>query len=329
MDTPPISVVVPVYNGAENLGACLDALRGALPEGGEILVVDDGSDDGTPEIASRFDVTLILHHTNRGTSAARNTGWRAARADRIAFVDADVAVHPRALHRMMAWLDSEPDRMGVNGILALAISTPGLITAFANSSIHYQHRRHGPFVASAFTSVCLMRREALERLGGWDERWFSRYGDDVSTRFSLPDGAIRMDPDVTGEHLKAVRLRGLLKHRFNVSYHFIRICRSNVSKVARRPGSVVLHWRYPLNTLAAAMALGCAGATAVAGPLSLPLWTVPLTLFGAANADFFWFTLRERGAAEALASQPLSAAEGFAFFFGMALSELHRARGKG
>ncbi len=328
MDKPPISVVVPVYNGVDTLGPCLEALAAALPRGGEILVVDDGSDDGTPELAERHDVTVIRHGDNRGTSAARNTGWRAARADRIAFVDADVVVHPRSLERMMAWLDAEPGRMGINGILGLEISTPGLVTAFANTSIHYQHRRHGTFVASAFTSVCLMRREALERMGGWDERWFSRYGDDIATRFSLPADAIRMDPAVKCEHLKAVPLSGLLKHRFNVGYFFLRICRSNAPVVRKSPGIAVLHRRYPLNTAAAAAALGCAGATLVAGPLALPLWAVPVGLTGAANARFFWFTLNKRGTAEALASVPLSAAEGFAFLAGMGLSALQRARGR-
>ena len=231
MEKPTLSVVVPVYNGASTIAACLRALGGALPGGGEILVVDDGSDDGTPEIVEGFDVTLIRHERNRGTSAARNTGWRAAAAARIAFVDADVVVHPRALERMMSWLDAEPDRLGVNGILALEISTPGLVSAFANTSIHYQHRRHGAFVASAFTSVCLMRREALQQMGGWDERWFSRYGDDIATRFSLPADAIRMDCDIQGEHLKSVKLGGLLKHRFNVGYFFLRICRSNAQVV--------------------------------------------------------------------------------------------------
>jgi glycosyltransferase involved in cell wall biosynthesis len=318
--TPTLAAVVPVLDGAATLDRCLTALGAELPPGAELIVVDDGSTDETPALASHHGATVIQHACNRGTSAARNTGWRASAAERVLFVDADVVVRPGSVQRMMTWLDDEPELLGVNGLLTLEPGADGLVSAFANTSIHFQHRRHGERVCSAFTSICLMRRAALERMGGWDERWFSRYGDDVATRFELPCGSIRMEPDAQGEHLKTVRLRGLLKHRFNVGFFFLRICRANAGTLARQPLTAVLHRRYPLNTAAAAGFTFAAGLTAVAGPLAAPAWLPPAALAAAANARFCLFTLRERGPLEASAALPLSVAEGFAYLGGMAFS---------
>lgn len=314
---PPLTIVVPVKDGAETLPRCLEALAAAAPDGAEIIVVDDGSSDDSAALAEERGATVVHHEHNRGTSAARNTGARHAQADIIAFVDADVVVHPDALHRLLAWFEREPDLLGVNGILSLAIDAPDLVTAFVNTSIHYQHLRHGPRVASAFTSICALRRSALEAMGGWDERWFSRYGDDVATRFHLPPASIRMDPGIQGEHLKANHLRGLLKHRFNIGSFFTRIGRSHAAEIKRRPGVAILHARYPLNTVAAAGYCAAAASTLVLGPLTAPAWLLSMGLSSAANARFALFTLRHRGPTEAAVAIPLSALEGFAYLGGM------------
>ncbi len=319
-----LSVVIPVYNGADTLAQCLDALVIALPPGGEILVVDDASTDATSEILSRYPARVLRNAQNMGTSASRNRGWRAARGAVVAFVDADVVARPDALSRMMDWLEREPETAGVNGVLALDITTPGLVSAFVNTSIHYQHLAHGERVSSTFTSICALRREALEAMGGWDERWFSRYADDVATRFRLPEGALRMDPRVQGEHLKEVRLRGLLKHRFNIGFFFAQSSIANRATIRARPKTAVLNLRYPLNTAAAAGYLGAAGLGLVLGPFSLPLYALPAAMTLTANGRFSLFTLRHRGAREAVTSLPLSTAEGFACFAGMAWCAIDR-----
>jgi len=312
---PPLSVVVPVRDGAATLDRCLAALVAGMPDGGDIVVVDDGSTDDTATIAARHPVRLVRNPTSLGTSGARNVGWRATTAQRIGFVDADVVVRPDTLARLVACLEQHPDALGVNGILALDLGTPGRVSAFVNTSIHYQHLCHGTQVASAFTSVCVLTRTALDTMGGWDEHFHSRYADDVASRWSLPPGCLLMDADARAEHLKSVDLRGMLKHRFNVGRHFVQSVLVHREVVAKHPGSVLLAKRYPLNTLNAAFLLGA--------PVLLPLH-----LFGAIaiNAPFALFTLRNRGAAEALLAIPLSQLEGFAYLFGMWSGAMMRGR---
>jgi len=323
---PTVSVVVPVRDGAATLARCLAAAQAALPTGGELIVVDDGSVDGSGEIARQAGARVLHHAHSRGTSAARNAGWRAARADRIAFVDADVVLAPTALRSMQALLDQDPGLRAVNGLYALAPLPSGRVTAFTNTSIVYQHLGHGRRVSSAFTGLCLFRRETLEQLGGWDERWGARYADDVFTRYVLPPNSIALDEQARGLHLKTVPLPGLLRHRFNVGWHYLRSVRSYWPEVSQRPALSVLSLRYPANTVLALAWLGGLASCPVLPLVGGPILVLCLVGSVTVNARFAYFTLRHRGPVEAALALPLSVLEGGAYLAGLAGSALHQLR---
>ena len=101
-----VSVVLPVYQAAHCLPACLHGLLAQTLTDLEVLCVDDGSTDGggalLDEAAARDARVRVLHQPNAGVSAARNAGIAAARGDYIAFVDADDALPPDALEKL-AW----------------------------------------------------------------------------------------------------------------------------------------------------------------------------------------------------------------------------------
>ena len=101
MQTPEISIVVPVYNLEKWIGRCLDSLAKQTFSNFEVLLIDDGSTDGSPAICcdfcaadSRFG---YIRQENRGASAARNTGLDKARGEYICFVDADDILEPTYL----------------------------------------------------------------------------------------------------------------------------------------------------------------------------------------------------------------------------------------
>jgi len=90
MTESQLSVIVCTYNGAAEIGSCLDALLSQdTSDPFEILVVDDGSTDGTAELVERYPVRLVRHGDNRGLGAARNTGIAAATGSVLAFTDDD------------------------------------------------------------------------------------------------------------------------------------------------------------------------------------------------------------------------------------------------
>jgi glycosyltransferase involved in cell wall biosynthesis len=98
---PSVSIIVPAYNEEEGVSTTLTDIKAAMsrqPMGYEIIVVDDGSTDGTADTVRRqAGVRLIQHHTNRGYGAALKTGIRQARNDWIAIIDADGTYPPSAL----------------------------------------------------------------------------------------------------------------------------------------------------------------------------------------------------------------------------------------
>lgn len=101
--------IIPTYNDVSTLRACVDS----LPDNAEILIINDGSTDGTGELAERLaeeNARLkVIHTENRGVSAARNRGLLEARGDYILFVDADDIVEKDRLSECMRILESHTD----------------------------------------------------------------------------------------------------------------------------------------------------------------------------------------------------------------------------
>jgi glycosyltransferase involved in cell wall biosynthesis len=99
-----VSLYIPCYNAERYLERTLEgALRQTYPLD-EILVIDDGSRDRTREIASRYPVRVLSHDRNRGLPAARNTGFRSARNELVASLDADCVAEPDWLERLLPHL---------------------------------------------------------------------------------------------------------------------------------------------------------------------------------------------------------------------------------
>jgi glycosyltransferase involved in cell wall biosynthesis len=90
-----LSVVICSLNGAAGVDRCLTALAEQKDVDLQVIVVDDGSTDETSEVARGHGVTVLRHETNRGASAARNTGTRAATAPVVAFLDDDCEPEPQ------------------------------------------------------------------------------------------------------------------------------------------------------------------------------------------------------------------------------------------
>ena len=109
-----VSVVVPVYNGIMFIDRCITSVLPQLDENDELIIVDDGSSDGTYEFLkdlyrNESPVVLVRLSAGLGVSAARNTGIRLARGDLIAFCDADDEWREGKLEAQISFLNSHPD----------------------------------------------------------------------------------------------------------------------------------------------------------------------------------------------------------------------------
>ena len=104
-----ISVVIPTQNRRELISRAIDSVRAQTRPAGEIIVVDDGSTDDTARfVAETYPDVRVLRQENRGVSAARNAGIRAAEGELIAFLDSDDEWLPRKLERQIQAMETSP-----------------------------------------------------------------------------------------------------------------------------------------------------------------------------------------------------------------------------
>ena len=107
-----VSVIVPTYNRAHVLSRALDSVLAQTRPGMEIIVVDDGSTDHTPELLADYGDSLrVLRQPNAGVSAARNAGIRASRGEFVALLDSDDSWTPDKLACQMEFFDTHPRAM--------------------------------------------------------------------------------------------------------------------------------------------------------------------------------------------------------------------------
>lgn len=163
-----ITVVIPLLNGEKHFTACLDSIPRDLDL--DILVVDDGSTDGGVEIARGMGARIVSTSTPRsGASAARNLGWKMSDSPLVAFLDADDWWSLGSL---------EARRKALLGDANLQV-VQGRIQTHAEGDVdpRIRHRHRSDPYYGVNLGASLYRREALERLQGFDENL--RYNEDA------------------------------------------------------------------------------------------------------------------------------------------------------
>ena len=111
------TVIILTWNSRQHVRACLESLRDAAPGyRGDVIVIDNGSTDGTPDIVRELvpDARLVQNQVNRGVAAARNQGLALARSPVSIILDVDTVVQPGAFARLLSFLEATPS-VGVCG----------------------------------------------------------------------------------------------------------------------------------------------------------------------------------------------------------------------
>lgn len=109
---PRVSVIIPTYDRADVIGRAVESVLEQTLDDLELVVVDDGSTDATPNVLAKIDddrLTYLQHDENQGGSAARNTGIEYASGDYLAFLDSDDAWRPEKLEKQLATLEGRDD----------------------------------------------------------------------------------------------------------------------------------------------------------------------------------------------------------------------------
>ncbi len=191
-DTYPMtSIIIPVRNRPDEISECLTSLLKLdyPPEKREIIVVDDASDDRTPEVVSGFDVKLIRNSTRKQASYCRNLAASEAKGEILALTDSDCAVHPLWLKELLPAFSDETNG-AVGGKVDSWFENTALDRYEKVSSSLYKGRRskssreEGGFF---YLPTCnlLVKKEIFLSLGGFDETM--SVGEDVDLCWRLRD----------------------------------------------------------------------------------------------------------------------------------------------
>jgi glycosyltransferase involved in cell wall biosynthesis len=197
-----VSAIIPTFNRAALVGEAIESLLRQTYPACEIVVVDDGSTDDTPAVLARFGERIRkIRTSNRGCAAARNTGIGLARGDYLAFVDSDDVAPPDKLALQVPILDGSPEVGFVYGpSLAFGAELP-----CEQLLIPVQPDAEGSVAAGLFMTTrigfdsVLLRREAVERAGGFDESLRHNEDTDLLLRTALDWKAVCLDVP-TGRH---------------------------------------------------------------------------------------------------------------------------------
>lgn len=166
---PSVSVIIPTYNRRDFVREAMASVLAQTFQDFELIVVDDGSTDGTVDVVREFPRARYLSQENRGVSAARNAGVAVSRGELIAFLDADDLWQPQKLATQVAFFATRPEAH-------ICQTEEVWLRNGVRVNPRNKHRKPSGDIFAASLHLCLvspsavmMRRELFDRVGGFDE----------------------------------------------------------------------------------------------------------------------------------------------------------------
>jgi len=175
-----VSVVIPLYNARGVIRETLESALGQTFQDLEVIVIDDGSTDGSDEIVRRFDGRVrYCRQENAGVAAARNRGIGASSGEYLALMDHDDLWHERKLEKQVHLLEQRP-AVGMVITDVAHIDREGRPMGIVGSGYNPSEAFARLFVRGYVPtpSAAMIRRSVLESVGGFDESFHSAGLDD-------------------------------------------------------------------------------------------------------------------------------------------------------
>jgi glycosyltransferase involved in cell wall biosynthesis len=211
---PDVSVIVPVYNGSKFLNQCLAGIYSSDYPSFEVIVVDDGSTDGSADISRENGATVLSMPLRGGPAAARNFGVKKAHGGILLFIDADVVVKPETISKIVARFELQPDISAVFGSYDDAPEEQNFLSQYRNLVHHFVHQNSNCEASTFWAGLGGVRREDFAAVGGFDCEQFavpSIEDIELGGRLRAAGYRILLDKEIQGKHLKKWQALSILK----------------------------------------------------------------------------------------------------------------------
>ena len=235
IETKSVSIIIPTFDGASRIGACLDALtKQTAGRDIEILVVNDGSTDSTVDVVTLYSEIRLISQANAGPAAARNRGASEARGALILFTDDDCVP-------MAGWLEAmiepfeDPKVVGAKGVYRT--HQKRLIARFVQIEYEDRYRLMAGLESIDFidTYSAAFRRDRFLEMTGYDTSFPVACAEDaeLSYRMSARGWKMKFVPSAVVYHTHPETLSRYLKRKYKFTYWRMLALRKNPSKAMR------------------------------------------------------------------------------------------------
>ncbi len=270
------SIIVPAYNAERTIGRCLDALMRQDYAGDyEVIVVDDGSTDATPDIVAGYEGVRLVRQPNAGPAVARNRGASEARGDIILFTDSDCVPEEDWVSEMLRPF-GEADVVGVKG--RYKTGQKEITARFVQIEYEdkYAYMLRGDYIDFIDTYSAGFRRDVFIGLDGYDPDFPVACAEDVELSYRLSRLGYKMvfNPDAVVYHLHPDRLGDYLRKKYKFAYWRVVAVRKNPDKLIRdshTPQVMKLQLLFPPALLAGTVFAAAGGKGGLAVPALLLL----------------------------------------------------------
>jgi len=209
-----ISVIIPNYNREDLIHETLDSLLNQSFTDWEAIIVDDGSTDGSAEVAGRNGALVLQLQSQSGPGAARNYGAEKAKGDVLLFIDADVLVQPETIGRVARDFSEFPEIGALFGSYDDDPLEKNFLSQYKNLLHHFVHQISSTEAVTFWAGCGAVRKRVFHSVGGFDNEKYSRPCiEDIELGYRLRKMGYRifMDKDLQVKHLKKWTFESLLR----------------------------------------------------------------------------------------------------------------------
>lgn len=276
---PVVSVIIPIYNGAETITPVMEALYQSSFDNFETVVIHDCSTDNSAEVLAelnqKYPFRLFEFPENRGVSKARNTGAREARGEILLFIDADCIVQPETMERCVAVL-RRGDSIQVGGAYTKKAWDKDFFSNFQSLYIHHVETKneHPDYIA---THCMAILKKTYEEFGGFKEDYFIGHAASVedvelSHRLIAAGHQLYRPADIQVQHIFRFNLGKSVRNAVKKSKYWTMYSLSN-RDVTKDSGAASYELKVNVSTQVANVALG------VAAVATWSIWPLMVAFF--------------------------------------------------